>query len=186
MPRKTGEVALKRGPKGKYTEELKEQFFEAIAAGLTERDACWANGFDECTLARWKHGEAGAPEDFWDQLKQVKARRTMQWLNIVRRKAAGRIDENGKYIVEPNLTAALELIDRCAPDYRKNPRYEVSGPGGAPMRPEASVLSSLNFSVLSPREQFLLAELLDKVAGGTVLDAEIRPIAPSANGSQDE
>lgn len=146
-------------------------------AGLTERDACWANGFSEDTLTRWKRGEAGAPEDFPDQLRQAKAKRVLQWFNIVRRKAAGRRNaKTGKWETEPHLGAALELIDRCAPEYRKNPRMEVSGPGGAPIAPPPSIMASLKIDALSPQEQFVFAQLLEKLAGNDVLDAEVIPI----------
>lgn len=167
-----------RGRKGIYTDELAGKFFEAIMAGLTERDACWANGFSEDTLTRWKKGEAGAPEDFLDQLRQVKAQRVMQWFNIVRRKAAGRRDpkDSSKFIQEPHLGAALELIDRCAPEYRKTPRMEVTNVNPGPGQADQSFLAHINIEVLSPQEQFLFAELLDKLTGNTVLDAEIRPI----------
>jgi hypothetical protein len=155
----------RRGPKPLYSEALKEKFFEAIQAGLTERDACWANGFSEDTLNRWKRGEGGAPEDFLDQLRQVKARRTMTWFNIVRRKAAGRQDKDGNWIVEPSLSAALELIDRCAPEYRKNPRHEVMLNTGMQQESDAGLLAMLKIDLLSPQEQFVFAKLLEKMSG---------------------
>jgi hypothetical protein len=155
----------RRGPKPLYSEELKGKFFEAIQAGLSERDACWANGFSEDTLNRWKRGEGGAPEDFFDQLRQQKARRTMTWFNIVRRKAAGRQDKDGNWVAEPNLSAALELIDRCAPEYRKNPRHEVMVSANLQQETDAGLLAQLKIDLLSPQEQFVFAKLLEKMSG---------------------
>lgn len=95
----------------KYSDATVKLIIDGVRAGLTNKDAALVAGIDEDTLIRWtkRYG------DFADQLVQAKANRSADWLAHLRR--AGQKD----------WRAYAELLDRCAPDYRKTVAHEHSG-----------------------------------------------------------
>ena len=104
------------GRKSKYTPERVAMILDGIASGLTQKDAALVAGIDEDTFINWRNRYA----DFADQVAHAYAARAQGWLDGI--KAAA-----------PKDWRALEsLLDRCAPDYRKTERHEVTGKDGVP------------------------------------------------------
>lgn len=115
----------KRGIRA-YTDDLAKEVLAGIASGCTEEDATAAAGISTDTLLRWKKGQAGAPADFAERFNRAIPKRKRAWLNSL-----SELARNGDGPVR--LKALTELLDRCAPDYRKVEKHEHSGPDGAPL-----------------------------------------------------
>ena len=82
----------------------------SIRAGLTQKDAALVAGIDEVTLIRWAHRHA----NFANQLARAHASRTADWLANIRKLAGEQRD----------WRAYAELLDRCAPEYRKTQKID--------------------------------------------------------------
>jgi len=98
----------------RYTPELAGLIVEAVKAGLTYRDAALVAGINEHTLQRWLKRYT----NFAQQIAQARAERSRLWLEKLR--DAG----------ERDWRAYAELLDRCAPEYRKTTVHEHSGRDG--------------------------------------------------------
>lgn len=91
------------GRKTKYTPEREQMILDAVADGLTHRDAALVSGINEHTLIVW---EKRFPA-FSALLAQADAARARKWLD-------------GIAAAAPKDWRAYEsLLDRCAPEYRK-------------------------------------------------------------------
>lgn len=95
--------------RSRYTPQTHDRIVAAVAAGLTLKDAAATAGVHEMTLHRWLRRHPRLAE----ALEGAKAQRTLRWLGTLARAA-----EHGDW------RAAAELLDRCAPDYRKAARLE--------------------------------------------------------------
>ena len=101
----------------RYTPELASRIVEAVSTGLTYKDAALVAGIHETTLQRWIRRYA----HFATQLERARAERTQLWLAKI--EAAG----------ERDWRAYAELLDRCAPEYRKKSLVEHGGADGGPI-----------------------------------------------------
>lgn len=110
------------GRRTKYTPELANEIVAGIAIGLTDRDAAIAAGISEDTFGRWMNAQRGAPADLADRVTRARTQRSRLWLGGIRRAA-----DSGDW------KAYAELLDRCAPDYRKTQKHELSGADGGPI-----------------------------------------------------
>jgi hypothetical protein len=105
--------------RSKYTPELADLIVQAVAEGLTYKDAALIAGIDEDTLQRWIKRYA----DFAARLTRAKAERSRRWLEKLRELADAQRD----------WRAYADLLDRCAPEYRKTTQHEHSGKDGGPI-----------------------------------------------------
>jgi Transposase len=112
----------------KYTAERAAAVVAGVAAGLTDKDAALAAGIGESTLARWRARFGG----FDDRLARARAERTAGWLERIAELAGQTRD----------WRAYAELLDRCAPEYRKTTVHEHVGEGGGPIRHEHELLAA--------------------------------------------
>jgi hypothetical protein len=87
----------------KYDDAIVKVIVDGIRAGLTNKDAALVAGIDETTLIRWEKRYT----NFANHLAQARAKRSADWLAHIR--TAGAKD----------WRAYAELLDRCAPEYRK-------------------------------------------------------------------
>lgn len=93
----------------KYTSETAEEIIAGIAVGLTNKDAALAAGISEDTFIRWNNRYA----DFANRVTRAKSQRSRTWLKMLRDNAA-----------KGDTKAIAELLDRCAPDYRKTVEHD--------------------------------------------------------------
>lgn len=105
------------GKASKYTPATVDRIVNGIRAGLTNKDAGLVAGIHENTVIAWqkRHG------DFRDRIAQAHAERSAYWL--------AKLQDAGK----TDWRAYAELLDRCAPDYRKTERHEHTGKDGGPI-----------------------------------------------------
>lgn len=101
----------------KYTPEREQMILDVVADGLTHKDAAIVSGIDETTLIAWKHRYP----NFANQLAHADGARARKWLDGIAAQAP------------KDWRAYAELLDRCAPDYRKTERHEHTGKDGAPL-----------------------------------------------------
>jgi hypothetical protein len=106
------------GRKSLYTEERVKEIETSLSLGLTDKDAARSSGISEDTFARWQAKYA----DFAERVTRAKANRVKTWMLLLRQNA-----------MAGDTRAITELLDRCAPDYRKTERYEHTGKDGAPL-----------------------------------------------------
>ena len=104
-----------------YSKETEKEVLGGIAAGLTDKDACLAAGISEDTWGRWLKGQRGAPAELADRVARARPRRTARWLSKL-----WQLAEAG------DTRAVTELLDRCAPEYRKTEKHEITGKDGEP------------------------------------------------------
>lgn len=97
------------GAKPIYTDAIAEEIIAGIATGLTDKDAAAAAGISEDTFGRWMKGRSGAGADFADRVTRTRRQRARLWLGGI-----GKIAKESK-----DWRAYAELLDRCAPEYRK-------------------------------------------------------------------
>lgn len=96
----------------KYTPDRAEEIIASLKIGLTDRDAALASGISEATFARWRERY----RDFDDRVTRAKAERARTWLLMLRQNAQ-----------KGDTKAITELLDRCAPEYRKTVNLNHSG-----------------------------------------------------------
>lgn len=104
----------------KYDDAIVKLIVNGIRAGLTNKDAALVAGINETTLIRWEKKYA----NFADQLTRARAERSADWLAHIRKAGA------------KDWRAYAELLDRCAPEYRKTEKHEITGKDGAAIRIE--------------------------------------------------
>lgn len=92
----------------KYDDAIVKVIVDGIRAGLTNKDAALVAGIDETTLIRWEKRYA----NFASQLTRARAARSADWLAHIRKAGA------------KDWRAYAELLDRCAPEYRKTHKIE--------------------------------------------------------------
>jgi transposase len=112
----------------KYTPETAAKIVVGIRAGLTTRDAALVAGVHEDTVANWERRYSA----FSAQLARAHAERSANWLARIATLAAEQRD----------WRAYAELLDRCAPEYRKVSKSEVTGKDGGPIRHEHAALAA--------------------------------------------
>lgn len=115
------------GRRTKYTPETVDKIIAGVRAGLTNRDAALIAGVCDDTLANWEKRHS----EFSDRLTRARAERAGNWIARIQTLANEQRD----------IRAYFELLDRCAPEYRKTNRHEVSGPDGAPIQHEHALLA---------------------------------------------
>lgn len=111
--------------KAVYTDALANEVLAGIAAGMTQKDAAFAAGISEDTFGRWMKGQSHAPADFAEKVNRATPRRIRSWLG-----GLSDLARNGDGPVR--LKAIESLLDRCAPEYRKTERHEITGKDGEP------------------------------------------------------
>lgn len=96
--------------KSKYTPERVEMIVSGIRDGLTDKDASLVAGISQDTLIIWKNRYS----DFSDRLAQAHAERSRGWLAKIAEAAP------------KDWRAYAELLDRCAPEYRKSGNVNIN------------------------------------------------------------
>lgn len=94
--------------RSKYNPERVEMILSGIRDGLTNKDAALVAGIDEDTLINWQNRYS----DFADRVAGARAERSRAWLDGIAAAAP------------KDWRAYAELLDRCAPAYRKTQRIE--------------------------------------------------------------
>lgn len=98
----------------KYTPELADNIIAGVSIGLTDKDAALAAGITEITLWRYRKRYAG----FDNRLTRARAARARKWLEQLWLNAQ-----------QSDTKAITELLDRCAPEYRKTENVNVTHGG---------------------------------------------------------
>lgn len=106
--------------KSKYTPAIVDEIVTSLKLGLTDKDAALASGISWDTFDAWQKRYP----DFSDRVTRAKSERSRTWLLLLRKNA-----ETG------DTRAITELLDRCAPDYRKTTDMNLrhSGADGGPL-----------------------------------------------------
>lgn len=92
----------------KYDDAIAKKIANGVGAGLTNKDAALVAGIHEDTLANWEKKYSA----FSALLVQARAMRSARWL--------AKLQEAGA----KDWRAYAELLDRCAPEYRKVQKTE--------------------------------------------------------------
>ena len=114
-----------------YTDALAEEIIAGIATGLTDKDAAAAAGISEDTFNRWMKGQRGAPANLADRVMRTRRQRARLWLGEIRKIASDTRD----------WRAYAELLDRCAPEYRKTQNIDLGNKDDKPFVLELKVVS---------------------------------------------
>ncbi len=125
-----------------YTEERVNEIIVSLSAGCTDKDAALASGISESTFAKWQTRYSG----FSDRVTRAKAQRARGWLLLLRQNA-----------VAGDTKAITELLDRCAPDYRKTNDVNVKHSG---------TIGTRDLSVFTDAEVEAMAAIGARVKGG--------------------
>lgn len=99
----------------KYTPETVDALLAGIRKGLTTKDAALLAGITDDTVANWQRRYS----DFSDRLARAHAERAQTWLGAIAAIGAQTKD----------WRAIAELLDRCAPEYRKTAGVDVKHSG---------------------------------------------------------
>jgi len=102
------------GRRTKYTPERVDEIIASLKIGLTDRDAALASGISWDTFDAWQKRYP----DFSDRVTRAKAERARTWLLMLRQNAQ-----------KGDTKAITELLDRCAPEYRKSSDLNVTHTG---------------------------------------------------------
>lgn len=105
------------GRKTKYTPEVADRIIDGLRMGLTDKDAAAWGGVSWDSFDNY----CKKYPNFSDRVREARVQRTALWLGELRK--AGRKD----------WRAIADLLDRCAPDYRKTQSHELTGEGGGPL-----------------------------------------------------
>jgi hypothetical protein len=105
--------------RSKYTPELADLIVNAVRDGLTYRDAALVAGVSEDALQYWFKRYP----DFSERIARARAERSRLWLEKLRTLADQQRD----------WRAYADLLDRCAPEYRKRNQHEITGQDGGPI-----------------------------------------------------
>jgi len=125
-----------------YTEDRVNEIIVSLQAGCTDKDAALASGISEATFERWEKRYT----DFADRVTRAKAQRARGWLILLRQNA-----QRG------DTKAITELLDRCAPDYRKTNDVNVKLSG---------TIGTRDLSVFTDAEVEAFAAIGERVKGG--------------------
>lgn len=125
-----------------YNEERVNEIIVSLSAGCTDKDAALASGITEGTFANWQKRYS----DFSSRVTRAKAQRARGWLLLLRQNA-----------MTGDTKAITELLDRCAPDYRKTNDVNVKHSG---------MIATRDMSVFTDAEIEAMAAIGERVKGG--------------------